>query len=90
MTKVRTLAIVKDVAQGAMGHLTIDFKENDDNPCGLLNSMSLEEWFRFIGALRRRFVDSGAVLPVAFEIYNLHHFETASGAAEHLYQHQAP
>lgn len=74
-TKKRLRESLEDLAQGAMGHCEISLDEGDDN---------LEGWFRWIMATKKRYAES--VHPYTFELYNLAHFETMSGAVDHLWE----
>ena len=90
MTKSKLRETLTALAQGAAGHCTVDFYEGEDNPCGLLANMGLDTWFTFIAAAQRMLVkDQEVVCPVAFELYNLYHFETIGQATEHLWRHRA-
>lgn len=84
MTKKQLRQRLMDLAQGSMGHNGIDFETGDDNPMGMLGWMGIDEWFRWILAARRAL--GGELEERAFEIWNLHHFETLDGAVEHLWE----
>ena len=83
-TKKRLRESLVDIAQGSLGHCKLDLGTGDDNPMGLLGCMGLEDWFRWIQAVKVR--HGGAVHEHAFALYNMHRFETLDEAVELLWE----
>lgn len=74
-----------DMAQGAVAHSAIDQDE-----AGLCFGMGLAEWLGFVGAVQKTFQESGfnsaPAQSIAFELWNLHHFDSFEDAAEFLHR----
>ena len=79
---------LRDIAQGAMAHApTVEEEEF----AGLSWTMGTEPWLEWIGAVQTIFREgpdgrnSAPAQSHAFEIWNLHHFDSFESAAEFLF-----
>lgn len=79
-TKKALRESLEHLAQGAMGHCPVDFSFDGDDCYGLLATMGLEEWLKFITSAK--VVYGEATTPTTFELYNLHRFEDIESAVE--------